>query len=101
MEEIIQGLMSKVGLDHDKAHQVLAFLTEHAHKLPALLSSNETLSKLASKVPGFSGLMSNLGGAAPAAAEAPAAAAPAAEAPAVSGEAVGAAAGALGSLFGK
>ncbi len=56
MEEIIEGLMNKVGLSEEKAQEVIAFLKEHADKLPALLGS----SGIADKLPG--GLGSMFGG---------------------------------------
>jgi len=43
MNELIKGLVEKVGLDEDKATQVVAFLKENASKLPALLGSAKDL----------------------------------------------------------
>lgn len=38
MDEIITGLIEKVGLDENQAQAVIAFLQQHADKLPALLA---------------------------------------------------------------
>ena len=50
--ELLEGLMSKVGLSREKAEEVIAFLKENASKLPELVNNNETLSGLAAKRPG-------------------------------------------------
>ena len=60
MDELINGLMTKVGLDEATAKKVVAFLKENASQLPALLASNETAKALVDKLPGGVGGM--LGG---------------------------------------
>jgi hypothetical protein len=60
MEEMIQGLMSRVGLDKEKAEQVVAFFKENASKVPQWLASNETARSVIDKLPG--GLGDKLGG---------------------------------------
>jgi hypothetical protein len=60
MEEMIQGLMTKVGLDKEKAEQVVAFIRENATKVPQWLASNETARGVLDKLPG--GLGDKLGG---------------------------------------
>ncbi|MCK6570573.1 hypothetical protein L6V77_05595 [Myxococcota bacterium] len=50
--EFVQGLMEKVGLDEEKAKQVIAFLQENAHKLPEWLKSSELVDNLKDKLPG-------------------------------------------------
>ncbi|HLU68148.1 MAG TPA: hypothetical protein VKZ63_17815 [Kofleriaceae bacterium] len=52
MEEMIQGLMEKVGLPRDKAEKVFAFLQENASKLPEWLGKSDTLKNLGQKLPG-------------------------------------------------
>ncbi len=56
MDDLIQGLMSKVGLDKATAEKVIAFLKENANDLPAMLAK----SGMADKLPG--GLGKSLGG---------------------------------------
>jgi hypothetical protein len=60
MDELIQGLVKKVGLDEATAKKVVAFLKENASQLPALLASNETAKSLVNQLPG--GLGGMLGG---------------------------------------
>ncbi|TPV94794.1 MAG: hypothetical protein B7733_13355 [Myxococcales bacterium FL481] len=65
MEEIIEGLIQKVGLTAEQADAVVEFLKEHADKLPALLSGGglgavAEATGLADKLPG--GLGGLLGG---------------------------------------
>ncbi|PKN55718.1 MAG: hypothetical protein CVU56_19890 [Deltaproteobacteria bacterium HGW-Deltaproteobacteria-14] len=50
--ELIDGLMQKVGLSKEKAEEVLKFLKENAAKIPEWVGQNETLSKVADKLPG-------------------------------------------------
>lgn len=59
MEEMIQGLMSKVGIDREKAERVCAFLKENAARVPQWLASNETAKAVMDKLPG--GLGDRLG----------------------------------------
>jgi hypothetical protein len=60
MEEMIQGLMAKVGLDRAKAEKVVAFLQENASKVPQWLATNETAKNVMDRLPG--GLGDKLGG---------------------------------------
>jgi ABC-type proline/glycine betaine transport system substrate-binding protein len=53
MEQMIDGLMSKVGLSREKAEQVVQFMKDNASRLPEWLSKSETARNLASKLPGF------------------------------------------------
>jgi|GEM_PF-1479593 len=50
--ELLEGLMSKVGLSKEKAQEVIAFLKENASKIPEWVNENETLSNIAQKLPG-------------------------------------------------
>jgi len=52
MEEFINGLVEKVGLDKETAQKVVDFIQEHASELPKLLGN----------VPGVGGLMDQVGG---------------------------------------
>ena len=40
MNELINGLIQKVGLDEETAQKVIAFLQENATKLPQMLGSS-------------------------------------------------------------
>jgi hypothetical protein len=60
MDELINGLVKKVGLDEATAKKVVVFLKENAAQLPAMLASNETAKSLVDKLPGGVGDM--LGG---------------------------------------
>lgn len=60
MDELLNGLMTKVGLDEATAKKVIAFLKENAANLPQMLATNETAKSLVDKLPG--GLGSTLGG---------------------------------------
>ena len=57
MDELIQGLMTKVGLSKEKAEQVAAFLSENASKLPEWLGKSDQLKELGKKLPGGLGGM--------------------------------------------
>jgi hypothetical protein len=59
MDEILEGLISKVGLSKEQAEAVLAFLKENAPKLGELLGG-DALEGVADKLPG--GLGGALGG---------------------------------------
>jgi hypothetical protein len=59
MEEIVNQMVAKVGIDKATAEKVLAFLKEHAGDVTKFLASNETVKGLADKLPG--GLGSKLG----------------------------------------
>jgi hypothetical protein len=52
MEELIQGLVSKVGLSKDKAQEVARFLQDNASKLPEWLGKSDQLKDLGKKLPG-------------------------------------------------
>lgn len=60
MEELINGLVAKVGLNKDMAEKVVAFLKEHADEVPKWLASAGVGSALAGHLPG--GLGNALGG---------------------------------------
>jgi len=58
MEEIINGLVEKVGLDKATAEKVIAFLKENADKLPALMKDGVgNIGDLKGKLPGGLGGM--------------------------------------------
>jgi len=59
MEELLNGLIGKCGLDQEKAEVVINFLKENASKLPEMLGG-DTLEGLKDKLPG--GLGGLLGG---------------------------------------
>ncbi len=48
MDDIIEGLTEKVGIDKETAEKVVAFLKDHADEIPALLAK----AGLADKLPG-------------------------------------------------
>lgn len=52
MEELIKGLMTKVGLSKEQAEKVADFLEENAHKVPEWLGKSDTLKNLGKKLPG-------------------------------------------------
>lgn len=60
MEQMLQGLMDKVGLDREKAERVIAFLKENAAQVPQWLATNETAKAVMDRLPG--GLGDKLGG---------------------------------------
>lgn len=57
MEEMVNGLMKKVGLDEDQAKQVVEFVKENAHKIPEWIGQNDMAKDLAGKLPGGMGDM--------------------------------------------
>ncbi len=57
MEEMVNGLMEKVGLSEDQAKQVVEFVKENAHKIPEWIGDNEMAKGLADKLPGGIGDM--------------------------------------------
>lgn len=52
MEELIKGLMTKVGLSKEQAEKVADFLQDNASKVPEWLGKSETLKNLGKKLPG-------------------------------------------------
>lgn len=52
MNELIEGLINKVGLDKETAEQVVAFLKENADKLPSMLSADGVTQAVKDKLPG-------------------------------------------------
>lgn len=52
MNELIQGLVQKVGLSPEQAQQVVVFLKDNAHKLPEWLGQSDLGKDLAGKLPG-------------------------------------------------
>jgi hypothetical protein len=52
MEEMIQGLIQKVGLDRATAEKVVAFVKEHAADLPKWLQSSDIGKQVMDKLPG-------------------------------------------------
>lgn len=56
MEEMIEGLMSKVGLSKEKAEQVVEFVKDNASKLPEWLGKSDMVKDIAGKIPGLGGL---------------------------------------------
>lgn len=57
MEELITGLMEKVGLSREKAEKVAEFLSENAEKVPEWLGKSDIAKKYGSKLPGGLGGM--------------------------------------------
>ncbi len=57
MNELIQGLVQKVGLDADTAKKVFAFLSENADSIPSWLASDGVKDAIADKLPGGLGAM--------------------------------------------
>lgn len=52
MEEFVQQLVAKVGLDEDKARMVVDFVKENAHKIPEWIGGSDVLESLKDKLPG-------------------------------------------------
>jgi hypothetical protein len=52
MEDLIKGLMTKVGLSKDQAEKVANFLEENASKVPEWLGTSDTLKNIGKKLPG-------------------------------------------------
>ncbi|HEY8145070.1 MAG TPA: hypothetical protein VIG06_20460 [Kofleriaceae bacterium] len=52
MEDLIKGLMTKVGLSKEQAEKVANFLEENASKVPEWLGKSDTLKNLGKKLPG-------------------------------------------------
>ena len=46
MEDLIEGLIEKVGIDKETAEKVVAFLKEHADEIPGLLAKAGLKDKL-------------------------------------------------------
>ena len=57
MEEMITGLVQKVGISEEQAKQVVKFLQENAHKVPEWIGQNEMAKGLVDKLPGGIGDM--------------------------------------------
>jgi len=57
MEEMIEGLVSKVGLSKEKAEQVVQFIKDNASRLPEWLGKSDMVKDLAAKIPGLGGLI--------------------------------------------
>jgi hypothetical protein len=57
MEEFIDQMAAKVGIDKATAEKVVAFLKEHAAELPKLLGENEMAKGMLDKLPGGIGGM--------------------------------------------
>ena len=57
MNELIEKLVSQVGLDADMAKKVVAFLQENADKIPEWLGSADKLKEMAESIPGVGGLL--------------------------------------------
>jgi hypothetical protein len=52
MEELLEGLIQKVGLDKATADKVVAFLKENASNLPKWLASSDIGKQVLDKLPG-------------------------------------------------
>jgi hypothetical protein len=57
MEEFIDQMAAKVGIDKATAEKVVAFLKEHAAELPKLIGENEMAKGMLDKLPGGIGGM--------------------------------------------
>ena len=57
MEELISGLVQKVGLSREKAEQVADFLARNADKVPEWLGQSDMVKEYAGKLPGGLGGM--------------------------------------------
>jgi hypothetical protein len=58
MDELVNQLVDRVGIDKETAQKVADFLQEHASEVPGWLSKNETIKSLADKF-GLGGLLGN------------------------------------------
>ena len=56
MEELIKGLIEKVGLDEATAKKVFAFLAEHADDLPGWLAKSDAAKSVLGAIGGGGGL---------------------------------------------
>lgn len=52
MDELLNGLIARVGLDKETAEKVIAFLKENAGELPQWLAKSGLQEKIAGKLPG-------------------------------------------------
>lgn len=52
MDELLNGLIARVGLDKETAEKVIAFLKENASELPQMLAKSGLQEKITSKLPG-------------------------------------------------
>lgn len=52
MDELIEQLVAKVGINQDQAKQVVTFLQENVHKIPAWLGQSDLVESLKDKLPG-------------------------------------------------
>ena len=55
MEQLVNQLMAKVGLDREKAEKVVEFLKENAHKVPEWLGGSDLAKGLMDKLGGLFG----------------------------------------------
>lgn len=51
MEELMNGLIAKTGIDKATAEKVIAFLKENAHQIPKLLGQTDLGKGLMDKLP--------------------------------------------------
>jgi hypothetical protein len=57
MDDFVNQMAAKVGIDKATAEKVVAFLKEHAAELPKLLGENEIAKGMVDKLPGGLGGM--------------------------------------------
>ncbi|MBN9386652.1 MAG: hypothetical protein J0I20_01255 [Chloroflexi bacterium] len=57
MEDFINQMVAKVGIDKETAEKVVNFLKEHASELPKIIGENEFAKGIVDKLPGGLGGM--------------------------------------------
>jgi hypothetical protein len=55
MDEFINNMVAKTGIDKETATKVIDFIKEHASEIPALFSNNEGIGDLVQKASGLFG----------------------------------------------
>lgn len=55
MDEFINSMVAKTGIDKETAAKVIDFIKEHAAEIPALFSNNEGIGDLVQKAGGMFG----------------------------------------------
>lgn len=55
MDEFINNMVAKTGIDKETATKVVDFIKEHASEIPALFSNNEGIGDLVQKASGLFG----------------------------------------------
>lgn len=57
MEDMIEKMIAKTGIDRATCEKVVGFLKDHAADVPGWIASNDTAKAVVAKVPGLGGLL--------------------------------------------